>query len=51
MSIFGKRIDNESFFYGMGATALLCIIPIVSKPVSELLASVRDKVSEMLPAK
>lgn len=50
MSIFGKRLDGESFAYGMAAMGLLCIIPVVSKPVSDLLANLRDSVSKVLPS-
>lgn len=44
MRIMGKRIDGKSFAYGMGFMALLCVVPMISKPVLETITKIRDSI-------
>ena len=45
MKIGNTRIDNKSFFFGLGTALILCVVPKISEPVVNMVTSIRNKIS------
>lgn len=41
---FGK-IFNKSFFFGMGAMLVLCLVPVVGSKLVSFIADMRNKIN------
>lgn len=40
-----SRIFNKSFFFGMGAMLVLCLVPVVGSKLVSFIADMRNKIN------